>query len=833
MDARDSSPGGDSPVEDDQALSVTAALAKEAAGLFQSRRYSECVDLLKQLSRLKEDDPKVAHNIAVAEYYRDGCFDPRKLLDVLTKKRSKDVLCASGEEMESANNHRGNAVSGSSDGTTGLYQFSAAKSGCFNYSDDSDVSIVTFNIAVILYHLHEYNRALPMLESLFQHIEALDEVIALHICLLLLDTAFALKDAARASDVIQYLEKFLGVSYKMNQVDNGTIAQNPSSIQAASANTNVAVQDPISDISISTNMPDDPLSRTLSDEYETLISTMDSGALKFGRSTLNHVSKPPVGRAAPCVDLKLNMQLYKVRFLLLTRNLKVAKREVKLAMNIVRDRDSSSALMLKSQLEYARGNHRKAIKLLMTSINRADPVMLSMFNSNLGCIYHQLGEHHLSVMYLSKALKSCSTILKEKPLKLSTFSHDKSLLIFYNYGLQYLACGKPLAAARCLYRSTPIFHNRPLLWLRLAECCLLAQEKGLLRQAVTSSSEEIKLSVVGSGKWRHVVVVDMNSRNRHLDIRGEDGRFGPDDQCRLSLPFARQCLLNALHLLDKLEEQTSRPATTFSLNEVDKPNQGPSGSISNSSHKNWSDGDSKSFSVTSASLSTGTNNEFKETKGSMNSNNIFQGSVSSFEDMCRKENHMMKQAVLGDLAYVELCLENPLKALSHAQTLQQMPDCSKMYSFLACVYAAEALCLLNRPKEAADQLSVYLLDGTSVALPYSDEDRERWTVEVGGDSDEPNNTVHAKRTAGVFLKPEDARGSLYLNLAAICAIEGNLEQADRFVAQAQCNMPNNSKAILAAVYLDLLHDRTQDALSKLKKSSRVRFQSSAWTLNSS
>lgn len=59
MDARDSSPSGDSPVEDDQALSVTAALAKEAAGLFQSRRYSECVDLLKQLSRLKEDDPKV------------------------------------------------------------------------------------------------------------------------------------------------------------------------------------------------------------------------------------------------------------------------------------------------------------------------------------------------------------------------------------------------------------------------------------------------------------------------------------------------------------------------------------------------------------------------------------------------------------------------------------------------------------------------------------------------------------------------------------------------------------------------------------------------------
>ncbi|KAJ0984337.1 hypothetical protein J5N97_002693 [Dioscorea zingiberensis] len=826
MDARDSAVGGDGPVEDDQGLSVTAALAKEAAALFQSRRYSECVDLLKQLSRLKEDDPKVVHNIAVAEYFRDGCTDPRKLLDVLTKERSNDLPCASGEETETTSNRRGNLVSASSGGTAIFYQFSGEKSGCMSHSDNSDTSIVTFNAAVILYQLHEYDRALSILEPLFQHIEALDEVIALHICLLLLDTALALKDAARASDVIQYLEKFL----------NGTIAQNQSSMQGVSANINVPVQDaPISDLSTSANIPDDPLTRSLSDEYETLISTMDSGALKFGRSALNDVSKPSVDRTAPCIDLKLNMQLFKVRFLLLTRNLKVAKREVKLAMNIVRDRDSSAALMLKSQLEYARGNYRKAIKLLMTSINRADPVMLSMFNSNLGCIYHQLGEHHMSATYLSKALKSCSSILKEKPLKLSTFSQDKSRVIFYNYGLQYLACGKPLAAARCFYRTTPTFHNRPLLWLRLAECCLSAQEKGLLRQSVsTSSSEEVKLSVVGSGKWRHVVVVDMNSRNRHLDTSGEDGRFGPDDQCRLSLPFARQCLLNALHLLDSMEQRASRPIATFSVTEVDKLNQGASGGTHTPSHKNGADGDSKASNVTLASLPTGASNDSKETKGNMSSNSIFQSSVSSFEDVCRKENHMMKQAVLGDLAFVELSLENPLKALSAARTLQQLPDCSKMYTFLSRLYAAEALCHLNRPKEAAEQLSVYLSDGASVDLPYSDEDRERWTLEVGADGEESNHPVSTKTTAGgVFLKPEEARGSLYLNLAVMCAIEGNLEQADRFVAQAQSNLPNNPKAILAAVYVDLLQGRTQDALVKLKKSSRVRFHSGNMTLSRS
>lgn len=60
MDGRDpTAAGGDGPVEEDGALSVTAALAKEAAALFQSGRYSECVEVLNQLSQLKEDDAKV------------------------------------------------------------------------------------------------------------------------------------------------------------------------------------------------------------------------------------------------------------------------------------------------------------------------------------------------------------------------------------------------------------------------------------------------------------------------------------------------------------------------------------------------------------------------------------------------------------------------------------------------------------------------------------------------------------------------------------------------------------------------------------------------------
>lgn len=45
--------------DDDGILSVTYALAKDAALYFQSRKFYECVDVLNQLKLKKEDDPKV------------------------------------------------------------------------------------------------------------------------------------------------------------------------------------------------------------------------------------------------------------------------------------------------------------------------------------------------------------------------------------------------------------------------------------------------------------------------------------------------------------------------------------------------------------------------------------------------------------------------------------------------------------------------------------------------------------------------------------------------------------------------------------------------------
>ncbi|KAG6518314.1 hypothetical protein ZIOFF_021718 [Zingiber officinale] len=59
----------DGPANDEGSLSDAKGLAKEAAFLFQNRRFQECVEILSQIFDKKRGDAKVLHNIAIAEYF--------------------------------------------------------------------------------------------------------------------------------------------------------------------------------------------------------------------------------------------------------------------------------------------------------------------------------------------------------------------------------------------------------------------------------------------------------------------------------------------------------------------------------------------------------------------------------------------------------------------------------------------------------------------------------------------------------------------------------------------------------------------------------------------
>lgn len=646
------------------------------------------------------------------------------------------------------------------------------------------------------------------------------------------------------------MERAFGVSC-MSQGDSGSMAlqQSASLVPKSSSfppTSSSATDASNSDLAASVNASENPLSRTLSEEtleYENMFSTLDIGgqnsARPSGLSSSNDLSRTPVDRPFTTVDLKFKLQLYKVRFLLLTRNLKQAKREVKHVMNIARGKDSSMALLLKSHIEYARGNYRKAIKLLLASSNRTDTAISSIFNNNLGCIYYQLGKYHTSSIFFSKALTNTSSLRKDKPLKLSTFSQDNSFLIIYNCGVQYLACGKPILASRCFQKASLVFYNRPLLWLRLAECCLMALEKGLIKTSLAPSERsEVRVHVVGQGKWRQLVMEDGISRNRHVDsIERDDCTLSSDGQPKLSMSLARQCLHNALHLLNCSESNHSK--SDLPSNSSEENESGEDASSQNSNHKNLHNIDSKAFSVTVALSQVSSNGDAREPKGGT-SQELIQNSLSYYEDIRRQENQLLKQAILANLAYVELELENPMKALSITTSLLELPECSRIYVFLGRVYAAEALCLLSRPKEAAEHLSVYLSGGNNVELPFSQDDCEQWRVERSIDSEELNGgSVTAKISPTedsqgiVFLKPEEARAALYANFAAVSAMEGELEQAHQFAMQALTILPNSREATLTSIYVDLMLSKSREALAKLKQCSRVRFLPSGVTFDKS
>lgn len=808
----------------------------EASMLFESRRYSECIDKLHHLLLLKKDDPKVLHNIVVAEYFKDGCSDPRKVLEVLNKvkKTSEDLARSSDEQTETPSNH-GNSISGSKGSGTALHQLSASNSS-IPYIDEFDTSVTTLNIAVVLFHLHEYASALSILEPLFQNLEPIEETTALHICLLLLDVALASQNAKKVMEVLQYLERTFGLGHLIAQGDNGSTVQphyshlpvKSSSLPSNSTSLDISTSDSV------LSAPENPLVRTLSDEnYENLLSTLDSGAQNHVRPPgllSNDLSKPSLDRSVPALDLKFKLHLYKIRLLILTRNLKAAKREVKNFMNIGRGRDSSIALLLKSHLEYARGNYRKSIKLLMTSNNRTEPGMSCIINNNLGCIYHQLKKHHASTVLFSKGLKSTSEFRSEKPLKLLSFSQDKFHLMVYNCGLQYLISGKPIIAARCFQKAGLVFYDRPLLWLRIAECCLLALEKGLLEPILDPKHEEVIVHVAGKGAWRQLHVTD-ESKVRHLESTEDNN----GDQQKLSISFGRQCLLNALHLLERLElklrPKLKSPEGVLPLAVEEDGSNGRSAKDSN--HKNMSAVDSKAVGASQASA----NGDAKDSKAGGNLTATLQISVSAYEEVCRAENLLMKQAVLADLAYLELTLDNPLKALSAAKSLLTLPGCSRIYTFFGNIYAAEALCRLNRANEAATHLSHYLSEGMTASCPYSEDDAEKWRgKKVVVDGEEPSGGGEpVEESQGiVLLKPAEARGALFVSFACLYGMQGNVELAHQLASKAHSLVPNSRQAILTAAYFDLLLGKSQDALAKLKNCSRVRFLSATGlTLRSS
>ncbi|XP_022845313.1 uncharacterized protein LOC111368312 [Olea europaea var. sylvestris] len=116
---------------------------------------------------------KVLHNIVIVESIRDGRSDPKGLIEILenVKKLSEKLARSSGGNFEAFGYNGSNTTAGT-ERSNMAHQFSSSPVAS---SDEFDTSVTTFNVAVIWFHLHEYAKSFSILDTLYQHIEPIDE----------------------------------------------------------------------------------------------------------------------------------------------------------------------------------------------------------------------------------------------------------------------------------------------------------------------------------------------------------------------------------------------------------------------------------------------------------------------------------------------------------------------------------------------------------------------------------------------------------------------------------------------------------------------------------
>lgn len=196
---------------------ATQALASYTAG-----KYSEALSQLSNLSfgapgsssgdaagssSDTSNDFRAQHNLALSEHGARGFADPEKLEFTLRAIHSRlarasasggdgsnnssdaeDDDTSSDQEQANASRRSSRALTGALVvGTSGGARAAAAAAAAGLADLDVDASVLLYNLSALRFQQKQYGAAQAVLERLFLHIEPLDDSLAIHICLLLLD----------------------------------------------------------------------------------------------------------------------------------------------------------------------------------------------------------------------------------------------------------------------------------------------------------------------------------------------------------------------------------------------------------------------------------------------------------------------------------------------------------------------------------------------------------------------------------------------------------------------------------------------------------------------
>lgn len=450
--------------------------------------------------------------------------------------------------------------------------------------------LLSYNQALVYFQLKHYSTALSLLESLYLNVEPVDEYLGTKICFLLIDICLLLKQPERIPRVITSLEKILSNLQRRKEQESRKEGDNSSR------------------------------------EGNEISSSLFPTA-------------PPISE----VDLKYQLHLYKAKFDLSNKSLKAAKRELANALETSSSRINKATLtFLSAQAEYLRKNYTKAIRILNNWQKDFPESIAPLYWNNVGVVHAQLHKVHAAGLYLRRALP-----LADSPAATPLEHHrQRGRAVSWNVGLQLLKAQRPEAAFTAFQAALREFPGQPLLWLRLAECCVAVH-------AAQSTTSLVK-RVAGSGTTRRLVLPESH-RNGLLADKNHDDFELTIPEPSLSLEYAAQCVRNVLFLLRNLPPRpTESETTTLPKRSAD---------------------DSDAAHVTSSGTAWS----------------------GRHEDLER-----LREAALLQGAFVALAVADPLTALRYCRQL------SDRHRWLRGVYAAEGWVQLGQPATAALQLEPLL-----------------------------------------------------------------------------------------------------------------------------
>ncbi|KAF7994310.1 hypothetical protein HCN44_003400 [Aphidius gifuensis] len=593
-------------------------------------------------------------------------------------------------------------------------------------SEDVEKCVIRYNQAVLHYHTRQYEAALQILNRLFTFVEAMEENLAWKVCLLLIELYIQTNRLDATLSLINYVEsQFICSSETIKSSSSGDNL-NPTKTASVSKETKIQKKD-----------------------------NTDSQNDLF----------------------RIKLLKYKARIYLLLRQPKLCQKEWD-TMLLVGAPQTTSTIFLKAHYEYVLGNYDKSIKLLNSATDNLDYKLCGgsaavIYYNNMACINYSRSKPNLAAFYLEKALeenkKSIESIrgketdkdpLSSQPVY--TLGGDKHHELMFSLGISLLQAGQATRAFDCFLEAAQRLQNNPILWLKLAECCVYCHKPtNEVDFDVIKFRDCLVQKVIGNGNNKKIIL--SSGLNTDTKYHCESLSYAIPQP---TIEFAMLCLKNALFALPKKENM-----------------QCPSSSLSGLPFNS------------SVNLSSGNTTPPCGIVSTHPSMSIIP--ITSHATWIEVMN--LKIAILAASSYVSLCLGDYTVAFEHAKTLLKIEKIPGAYKLLGNLYAAECLILMDKINDAIDYLNIQDLFDLDLSIDMLDVDSEQ--------NNDCNVNVFAFKHKWFPRSLRTANAVMRYNLAVAYAIRGELDKSGETLKQVymskgpDCDVPIH--VIMLALYIEL------------------------------